>query len=179
MNRRSFTLLTLAAATVLAVPRLFAQTASAPAFTFDSIDGGSYDTADWRGKPVLIVNTASMCGFAPQYNDLQQLSDTLGDKVVVLTVPSDDFNQELGSDAEVKEYCAINFDLSLPMTTITAVAKGKVHPFYAWVKTQTDFTPGWNFNKVLLDQNGQIVRSWGASAKPMGAIKEAMEGLLG
>jgi glutathione peroxidase len=152
--------------------------AQTPAFSFASIDGGSYDTAKWRGKPVLVVNTASMCGYTPQYADLQQLSDSLGDKAVVLAVPSDDFNQELASDAEVKEFCALNYDLTLPMTTITHVAKGQVHPFYTWVKAQAGFTPGWNFNKVLLDKNGAVVKAWGSNAKPMGAVKDEIDALL-
>ena len=65
------------------------------------------------------------------------------------------------------------------MTTITHVAKGDVHPFYAWAKAQSGFKPGWNFNKVLLDKDGNIVKSWGSNAKPMGPVKEAMEALLG
>jgi glutathione peroxidase len=150
----------------------------APSFRFASIDGGSYDTAKWRGKPVLVVNTASMCGYTPQYADLQRLSDTLGDRAVVLAVPSDDFNQELSSEAEVKEFCALNYDLTLPMTTISHVARGDVLPFYAWVQTQAQFTPGWNFNKVLLDKDGNIVKAWGSNAKPMGSIKDTMEALL-
>jgi glutathione peroxidase len=161
---------------LLAVPTL-AQ-AAPPAFTFDSIDGGQYDTAKWRGKPVLVVNTASMCGYTPQYADLQQLSDSMGDRAVVLAVPSDDFNQELSSEAEVKEFCALNYDLTLPMTTISHVAKGDVLPFYAWVQQQMQFTPGWNFNKVLLDKDGNIVKAWGSNAKPMGSIKDTMEALL-
>jgi glutathione peroxidase len=152
---------------------------AAPEFRFKSIDGGNYDTSTWRGKPVLVVNTASMCGYTPQYADLQQLSDTLGDRAVVLAVPSDDFNQELASDAEVKNFCDLNYDLTLPMTTITHVAKGDVHPFYAWVKAQNGFQPGWNFNKVLLDKDGNIVKAWGSNAKPMGPIKDAIAALLG
>lgn len=175
-----------ALAFVAALPSIFAvkivtpvQAANtAPAFTFASIDGGTYDTAQWRGKPVLVVNTASMCGYTPQYSDLQKLSDSYGDRAVVLAVPSDDFNQELSSDAEVKSFCALNYDLTLPMTTISHVAKGDVHPFYVWVKTQADFTPGWNFNKVLLDRDGNIVKAWGSNAKPMGAVKDAIDALL-
>ena len=151
----------------------------APSFVFDSIDGGSHDTAAWRGKPVLVVNSASMCGYTPQYADLQALSDFYGDKAVVLAVPSNDFNQELASEAEVKEFCELNYDLTLPMTTIQHVAKGAVHPFYAWVRDSQGFEPGWNFNKVLLDQDGNIVKAWGSNAKPMGAIKDAMDALLG
>lgn len=171
----------LAAALFLSQPGAIpmAQAAdAAPSFTFTSIDGGSYDTAQWRGKPVLVVNTASMCGYTPQYTDLQALSDHYGDKAVVLAVPSDDFNQELASDAEVKEFCELNYSLTLPMTTIAHVAKGQVDPFYAWVKDSQGFVPGWNFNKVLIGPDGQFVKGWGSNAKPMGAVKDAMDALL-
>lgn len=150
----------------------------APSFVFDSIDGGSYDTAAWRGKPVLVVNSASMCGYTPQYTDLQALSDLYGDKAVVLAVPSNDFNQELASEAEVKEFCALNYDLTLPMTTIQHVAKGAVHPFYAWVRDSQGFEPGWNFNKVLIGPDGAFVQAWGSNAKPMGAVKAKMDEVI-
>jgi glutathione peroxidase len=178
LSRRLMLLSMLSAPATLSL-RPAAAAASAPAFSFNSIDGGTYDTAKWRGKPVLVVNTASMCGYTPQYADLQKLSDTLGEKAVVLAVPSDDFNQELSSDAEVKKFCALNYDLTLPMTTITHVAQGEVHPFYAWVKGQIGFAPGWNFNKVLLDKDGNVVKAWGSNAKPMGAVKDAIDALLG
>ncbi|GLS85225.1 glutathione peroxidase [Cypionkella aquatica] len=151
---------------------------TAPSFTFASIDGGTYDTAKWRGKPVLVVNTASMCGYTPQYADLQALSDHYGDKAVVLAVPSDDFSQELGSDAEVKEFCELNYALTLPMTTIAHVATGKVDPFYAWVAKTEGFKPGWNFNKVLIGPDGRFVKAWGSNAKPMGAIKDKIDAVL-
>ncbi|MGV8950028.1 MAG: glutathione peroxidase, partial [Cypionkella sp.] len=176
ITRRSTLLAAVASLIAAQSPAIAAE--SAPAFTFASIDGGSYDTSKWRGKPVLVVNTASMCGYTPQYADLQQLSDSLGDRAVVLAVPSDDFNQELSSDTEVKEFCALNYDLTLPMTTISHVASGDVLPFYTWVKAQAQFTPGWNFNKVLLDKGGNIVKAWGSNAKPMGAIKDAMDALI-
>ena len=140
--------------------------AEAPSFTFPAIDGGSYSTAKWRGKPVLVVNTASLCGFTPQYDNLQKLSDRYDGRAVVLAVPSDDFAQELNSDAEVKEFCALNFDLTLPMTTIQHVAKGDVHPFYGWLRDTHGFAPQWNFNKVLLDGNGAFVQAWGSTTKP-------------
>jgi glutathione peroxidase len=150
-----------------------------PTFQFPSIDGGTYDTAKWRGKPVLVVNTASMCGFTPQYTDLQALSDALGDKAVVLAVPSDDFNQELGTSAAVKEFCELNFALTLPMTTIQHVAAGEVHPFYAWVAETQGFVPGWNFNKVLIGADGAFVQAWGSMANPMASdIRGAMEALI-
>lgn len=150
----------------------------APGFTFASIDGGDYRTEDWRGKPVLVVNTASMCGFTPQYAGMQKLQDHLGDKGVVLAVPSDDFNQELATEAEVKDFCALNYGLTLPMTTIQHVAKGEVHPFYAWVKQERGFVPGWNFNKVLLGPDGQIVETWGSLTDPMAdPIRGRMEAM--
>ena len=151
---------------------------SAPSFQFTSIDGGNYDTATWRGKPVLVVNTASMCGYTPQYADLQALSDHYGDKAVVLAVPSDDFNQELSSDTEVKDFCELNYNLTLPMTTIAHVSAGDVHPFYAWVNDTQGFVPGWNFNKVLIGPDGIFVQAWGSNAKPMGAVKDAMDAVL-
>jgi glutathione peroxidase len=140
--------------------------AEAPVFQFPSIDGGSYSTADWRGQPVLVVNTASMCGFTPQYDNLQTLSDRYEGRAIVLAVPSDDFAQELATEAEVKEFCALNFDLTLPMTTIQHVAKGDLHPFYAWLRDTEGFSPGWNFNKVLLDPEGNFVKAWGSPTKP-------------
>lgn len=140
--------------------------AEAPVFEFPSIDGGSYSTADWRGKPVLVVNTASLCGFAPQYANLQKLFDRYQGRAVVLAVPSDDFAQELATEAEVKAYCEANFDLTLPMTTIQHVTKGDVHPFYRWLRDAHGVSPAWNFNKVLLDTEGEFVDSWGSATKP-------------
>ena len=96
----------------------------------------------------------------------------------MLAVPSDDFKQELASDAEVQEFCALNYDLTLPMTTIEHVAKGAVHPFYAWVKDQSGFVPGWNFNPVLIGPAGQTGKSWGSNAQPMGALQDQIGGLV-
>lgn len=149
-----------------------------PEFSFPSIDGGDYRLSDWHGKPVLVVNTASMCGFTPQYAALQALSDHLGDRGVVLAVPSDDFNQEYSTSAEVKDFCELNYSLTLPMTTLQHVAEGDLHPFFAWVRDTGGFVPGWNFNKILLGPDGGFVRAWGSSADPMGSeIRGAMQAL--
>jgi glutathione peroxidase len=134
---------------------LLATLASAPAsgadmFRFASIDGGTIDLRDWRGKPVLVVNTASLCGFAGQFDAMQALHERFGDTALILAVPSDDFNQELADEAAVKDYCAVTFDLTLPMTEITHVKGTDAHPFYAWLREETGFVPGWNFNKVLI-----------------------------
>lgn len=177
INRRQILSGTAGAFAGLSVAPLFAAEKQ-PAFTFNSIDGGSYDTAAWRGKPVLVVNTASMCGYTPQYSGLQELSDFYGQRAVVLAVPSDDFNQELASNAAVKEFCALNYDLTLPMTTIEHVAKGKLHPFYTWMHDTHGFTPGWNFNKVLLGPQGEFVKAWGSNAKPMGPVKSEIDAFV-
>ena len=148
--------------------------------TFPSIDGGTLSVESWRGQPVLVVNTASQCGFTYQYEGLQQVYDTYRDRgLVVLAVPSDDFNQELGSAAEVKEFCALNFNLDMPMTDITHVRGDGAHPFYKAVKAESGFVPGWNFNKVLIGPDGAVVASWGSSTQPMSpAITGAIEALL-
>lgn len=162
MDRRFFL-----SATALALTLRPALAAGAPSFTFPSIDGGTLNSAEWRGYPVLVVNTASLCGFAGQLRDMQAMHEAYAAKgLVVLAVPSNDFNQELDGAKKIKEYCTIEFGITLPMTDILPVAKGQVHPFYAWVRQQTGFVPRWNFNKVLLGPDGQILGTWGSFAKP-------------
>lgn len=152
------------AAALLPVPAL-------AGYSFASIDGGTIDLDDYKGKPVLVVNTASLCGFAPQFSDLQDLQDEYGAQgLVVLAVPSDDFNQELSNAKQVKDYCTANFDLTLPMTDITHVVGPEAHPFYAMLKADHGFEPGWNFNKVLLDGKGEVVATWGSITLPTASV---------
>lgn len=150
------------------------------AFTFKNIDGGIHDLTAWRGKPVLVINTASKCGFTGQYDDLQTLHERYGPKgLVVLTVPSDDFNQEFDTSEEVKEFCALNFALTVPMTDITSVRGQDAHPFYKWVSRTYGFTPNWNFNKILLSSEGDVVATFGSNAKPLDRkITQAIENEL-
>ncbi|WP_170404545.1 glutathione peroxidase [Ruegeria arenilitoris] len=134
---------------------------------FASIDGGTLSIEGWRGQPVLVVNTASHCGFTGQYTALQKVYEAYSDQgLVVLAVPSDSFNQELSSADEVKEFCEMNYGLTLPMTDITPVKGANAHPFYKAVAAQTGFEPRWNFNKILLDPNGEVVATYGANTKP-------------
>lgn len=149
-------------------------------FTFESIDGGQLALDDWAGRPVLVVNSASRCGFTPQYEGLQALYDVYRDRgLVVLAVPSNDFRQELATDEAVKDFCATTFDLSLPMSEITHVRGAQAHPFYRWVKQQTGFEPSWNFNKILLAPDGKVVATWGSFARPQSdQIRGAIEALL-
>ena len=154
--------------------------AASEAATFASIDGGTLSLDDWTGQPVLVVNTASMCGYTPQFTALQQLYDTYRDRgLVVLAVPSDDFNQELSTASEVKDFCELQYGIDLPMTDITHVRGEAAHPFFRSVAAQTGFVPGWNFNKILLDGQGTVVGTWGSPVDPMSAaITGPVEALL-
>jgi len=149
-------------------------------FVFASIDGGTLQMDDWRGRPVLVVNTASRCAFTPQYDALQALYDTYRDRgLIVLAVPSNDFRQELATGAEVKEFCDLNFDLDMPMTEITHVRGRAAHPLYQWVRATSGFEPSWNFNKVLIGLDGEVVATYGSGAKPMSrALRAQIEALL-
>lgn len=154
--------------------------AAMSSFTFPSIDGGEIDLAAWRGQPVLVVNTASRCGYTPQYDGLQELYDIYRDRgLVVLAVPSNDFRQELASDEEVKDFCEVNFGLDFPMTTITSVRGDSAHPFYKWLEAETGFAPSWNFNKVLIAPDGSVAATFGSNARPMSrTVTDAITALL-
>jgi glutathione peroxidase len=158
-----------------------AEEAQLQEFRFDSIDGGQIGFSDWAGRPVLVANTASLCGYTPQYADLQALYDAYKDRgLVVLAVPSDDFNQELGTDAEVKDYCELHYDLDLPMTTISHVRGEAALPFFAWLREAQGYEPQWNFNKVLIGADGTMLGTWGSGESPTGpAIRGAIEAALG
>ena len=147
---------------------------------FESIYGGTLALSQWEGQPVLVVNTASLCAFSDQYRDLQALYDRYRDAgLVVLAVPSDDFNQELASNAEVKEFCELVFGLDLPMTVITSVKGRDAHPFYQSLRRDAGFTPRWNFNKVLLDGAGNLVETFPSQIGPLSdRITTRIEALL-
>ena len=135
-------------------PVLSANIANAeiPYTTFESIDGGIIDTNDWRGKPYLIVNTASKCGFTRQYAPLQKLYDRFHDQgLQMIAVPSDDFNQELDTDQEVKAFCELTYGIDMPMSVTTSVKGDQAHPFFKSLKEESGFVPSWNFNKILID----------------------------
>lgn len=153
---------------------------AAPDFSFPSIDGGEIRLSDWAGRPVLVVNTASLCAFTPQYEGLQALYDRYRDAgLVVLAVPSDSFGQELGGEAEVKDFCTMTFGLDLPMTEITPVKGQDAHPFYRWLAEEHGVEPAWNFAKVLIGPDGAFVADWGPTVAPeAGQITGRIEALL-
>ena len=156
---------------------------SAHAFNFTSIDGQPLPLKQFEGKVVLVVNTASRCGFTHQYADLQALWQRYRDRgLVVLGVPSNDFGgQEPGSEAEIKEFCEVNFDIDFPMTSKVNVKGDAAHPFYRWAGDQlgAKSKPRWNFHKYLIAPDGRLV-DWFPTATSPNAEKltRAIEGQL-
>jgi len=134
--------------------------ASAHDFTFTAIEGDPLPFAQFAGKAVLVVNTASECGFTPQYSELADLWARYRDKgLVVLAVPSNDFGgQEPGTEAEIKEFCEVNYGIDFPMTEKAHVKGADAHPFYKWAATHfgTLSKPRWNFHKYLVAPDGQL-----------------------
>ena len=152
-------------------------------FSFTSIDGESLPLANFKGKAVLIVNTASMCGFTSQYTGLQDLWDSYRARgLVVLGVPSDDFGgQELDTAAEVKSFCTINYNINFPMTDIVHVKGPAAHPYYKWVAEAHGglAVPRWNFHKHLVDADGRLVNWFVSTTGPSSSkLRRAIEKIL-
>lgn len=143
---------------------------SAHDFSFTAIDGGALPLSAYAGKAVLVVNTASACGYTPQYTGLQALWEAYRDRgLVVVGVPCDDFGgQEPGSEPEIADFCVTRYAVSFPMTAKAAIAESPPHPFYAWIGAQLgeDQSPKWNFHKYLLDPEGQIAGAWPSAIEP-------------
>ncbi len=136
-------------------------------FSFTALDGSRIDLKDWRGQPVLVVNTASLCGFTRQYGDMQELYERYGPQGLgVLAVPSDDFRQELGSNEEVEDFCRVQTGLTFPITRITSVRGDGAHPFYQWLAAEHGHVPSWNFNKALIGAEGELLGFWGSGTRP-------------
>lgn len=153
---------------------------SAYDFTLEKLEGGELPLAAYKGKVLVVVNTASFCGFTDQYKGMVKLWDTYKDKgVIVIGVPSDDFDQEPGSNAEIKEFCELTYGVDFPMAGKTAVLGKDAHPFYKWAATSfgEDHVPSWNFHKYLIGQDGQIVDSYSAFTSPTG-LSGAIDKLL-
>tara|TARA_B100000787_G_scaffold73978_1_gene54471 strand:+ start:19325 stop:19891 length:567 start_codon:yes stop_codon:yes gene_type:complete len=148
--------------------------------SFPSIDGGIIETNQWQGKPYLIVNTASRCGYTPQYASLQRLYDRYRDQGFgMIAVPSNDFKQELDTNLKVKEFCELNYGINMPMSETLSVRGPNAHPFYKAIKSSIGFVPSWNFNKVLIGANGEVLGTWGSSIRPTSSkIITAIEATL-
>ena len=139
-------------------------------FKFKSIDGNEIKLIDFKGKPIFVINTASLCGFTNQYKDIEELYNQYKkDELIVLGIPSNDFgNQELSSNQEVKEFCSTNFGVTFLLTEITKIKGDEGHPFFKWIKNEAGFLafPKWNFYKYLIDKNGKLVSWYASTTKP-------------
>ncbi len=139
-------------------------------FSFEAIEDGPLPLAQFRGRVLLVTNTASFCGYTYQYKALEALHADLSPKgLTVVGVPSQDFNQESGSNGEVKTFCEATFGVKFPMAGLTHVRGPAAHPFYRWVRARMDWEPSWNFNQVIVGRDGQIAWQLPAPAAPAGA----------
>ena len=139
-------------------------------FNIESISGETIDLNQYRDKVILIVNTASYCGFTKQYDELQELWDLYKPKgLVVLGVPSNSFNQEKKKNLEVKEFCEVNFNIDFPLTAITEVKGENAHNIFKWAKDNygKSAVPKWNFHKILINKNGKVQNTFVSFTKPM------------
>ena len=151
-------------------------------FKINSISGDIINLNDFKGKPVLVVNTASYCGFTKQYDDMQELWERYKDKgLIVLGIPSNSFNQEKKVNSEVKEFCEVNFNINFPLTEITDVKGDKAHEIYKWAKENygKSAVPKWNFYKILINKEGKIEDTYASLTKPTSQkITKKIESLL-
>ena len=135
----------------------------------ESISGEIINFSEYKGKIVLIVNTASYCGFTNQYDDLQNLWDTYKSKgLIVLGVPSNSFNQEKKNNSDVKEFCEVNFNINFPLSSITEVKGENAHELFKWAKENhgKSAIPKWNFHKILVNKEGKIEDTFTSFTKP-------------
>jgi glutathione peroxidase len=152
-------------------------------FSFTSIDGDPLPLSTFKGKPVLVVNTASKCGLTPQYEGLEKLWSDYKDKgLVVLGVPCNQFaGQEPWPEDEIKGFCVTNYAVDFPMTSKVDVKDAGRHPFYAWAedKLGESAVPVWNFHKILIGADGEAIRAFGPRTDPLDAeITAAVEKAL-
>ena len=163
-----------AAPTIMNNPVETAAPVSVYDFTVKSIDGKDVKLSQYKGKKLLIVNTASKCGFTPQYKELEELSKKYGNKVVVLGFPSNSFRQELTSNAEVASFCQKNYGVTFPLFETVAVKGSDAIPLYQYLADKTkngrvSDAPNWNFCKYLVDEKGQVVKFYSSRVTPLSA----------
>ena len=135
-----------------------------------SINGKVINFNDYKRKVVLVVNTASYCGFTKQYEELQILWEMYKSKgLIVLGIPSNSFNQEKKNNSEVKKFCEVNFNINFPLSTITEVKGDNAHDLFKWAKKNygSSAIPKWNFHKILINKEGKIEDTFSSFTKPM------------
>ena len=138
-------------------------------FTFISLEGKSLELSNFKNKVIIVVNVASQCGFTNQYNDMQKIWDNYQDKgVIMLGVPSNDFNQEQDNNSAIKTFCETNFGITFPMTEKVSVKGSEAHPFYKWAKDNygKSAVPKWNFHKIIIDKSGNVAETFSSLTNP-------------
>jgi glutathione peroxidase len=143
-------------------------------FKVTSLDGKEIDFSNYKGKKILVVNTASECGYTPQYADLQKLYDQYKDKLVIVGFPANNFGgQEPGSNAEIASFCKKNYGVTFPMAEKVSVKGDDTHPIFKYLEEEAkklgtqDPVVKWNFTKFLIDENGKLVKVFPSKVNPM------------
>jgi len=151
-------------------------------FKIKGVSGEEINFKEFKGNVILLVNTASYCGFTKQYEDMQKLWDKYKkDGLVVLGVPSNSFNQEKKVDSEVKKFCEVNFSINFPLTTITSVKGDDAHEIFKWAEKNfgKSAVPKWNFHKILINKEGKIEDTFGSFTNPTSnKLTEKIEKIL-
>jgi len=143
-------------------------------FKVPGLDGNTIDLSKYKGKKILIVNTASKCGFTPQYADLEKLYEKYKDKLVIIGFPANNFaHQEPGSNSEIKEFCTKNYGVSFPMAEKVDVIGDNIHPLFKYLTDEAkklgtpDPVIKWNFTKFLIDENGKLIAVFPSKVTPL------------
>lgn len=164
-------LLTIAAAIMISAFTLPGDP-SIHGFKVKSIEGGTIDFSRFKGKKILVVNTASKCGYTPQYEALEKVYEEYKDKLVIVGFPANNFGgQEPGADSEIQEFCKARFGVTFPLASKVSVKGDDTAPIYKWLTSKTqngvlDAEIKWNFNKFLLDENGKMIAYFESKVKP-------------
>ena len=139
-------------------------------FQIESINGEIINFKEYENKVILLVNTASYCGFTKQYDDLQKLWDQFKSKgLIVLGIPSNSFNQEKKNNSEIKKFCEMNFNINFPLSTLTDVKGNNAHEIFKWAKENhgKSAIPKWNFYKILINKEGKVEDTYSSFTKPL------------
>ncbi len=149
-------------------------------FSFIDIDGNQVNLEKFKGKPLLIVNTASRCGFTPQYEDLQKLFlEYKNTDLTIIATTSNSFNQEYESSEDIKKICLVNYNVGFITSSPLQVKGSEAHPIYSWIDKEYNKSPKWNFYKYLFDRKGKLIGSWSSITKPnSNKIKKNIDSIL-
>ena len=147
--------------------KLIADMNSIYDFNFTDIDGNLVNLSSFEGKPILLINTASRCGFTPQYEGLQNLFIKYRKTdLTIIAFTSNSFNQEYENTEDIKKICLVNYNVGFVTSSPSNVYGNQIHPLFKWIKEEYNKTPKWNFYKYLFDRSGQLVDSWNSMTKP-------------